>query len=159
MTERILIIGSGAREHAIAAALARSPQSPELLCFGPARTPGIAAFTRAYTTGNVTDPAAIVAFAREHSPTLAIIGPEAPLAAGVADALWAAKVPTVGPTQSLARIESSKSFARSLLERHVIPGNPAFQRFTSLEGVEAFLDRLGDNHVIKDDGLAAGKGV
>ena len=159
MTERILIIGSGAREHAIAAALARSPQSPELLCFGGARNPGIAALTCAYASGNITDPAAVVAFAREHSSTLAIIGPEAPLAAGVADALWSAGIPTVGPTQSLARIESSKSFTRSLLDRHHISGNPIFQRFTSLDGVETLLDRLGDAHVIKDDGLAGGKGV
>ena len=159
MTERILIIGSGAREHAIAAALARSPQQPKLLCFGTVRNPGIAALTRVYIVGNITDPAAVTAFAREHKATLAIIGPEAPLAAGVADALWSVSIPTVGPTQSLARIESSKSFTRSLLDRHHIPGNPIFQRFTSLEGVEALLDRLGDNHVIKDDGLAAGKGV
>jgi len=159
MTERILIIGSGAREHAIAAALARSPQSPELLCFGSARNPGIAALTLAYTTGNINDPAAVLAFAHEHFPTLAIIGPEAPLAAGVADALWSASIPTVGPTASLARLESSKSFTRSLLDRHHIPVNPIFQRFTSLDGVEPFLDRLGDAHVIKDDGLAGGKGV
>jgi phosphoribosylamine--glycine ligase len=159
MTERILIIGSGAREHAIAAALARSPQQPEVLCFGTVRNPGIAALTRVYIVGNITDPAAVTAFAREHKATLAIIGPEAPLAAGVADALWSVSIPTVGPTQSLARIESSKSFTRTLLDRHHIPGNPIFQRFTSLEGVEALLDRLGDNHVIKDDGLAAGKGV
>jgi phosphoribosylamine---glycine ligase len=159
MTERILIIGSGAREHAIAAALTRSPQHPELLCFGSARNPGIAALTSAYASGNINDPAAIVAFARDHKPTLAVIGPEAPLAAGVADALWTATIPTVGPTASLARLESSKSFTRSLLDRHHIPVNPIFQRFTSLDGVEAFLDRLGDAHVIKDDGLAGGKGV
>ncbi len=159
MQERILILGSGAREHAITATLARSPQRPELLCFGSARNPGIAALTSAYATGNITDPAAVIAFALEHKPTLAIIGPEAPLAAGVADALWSAHIPTVGPTQSLARIESSKSFTRSLLDRHHIPGNPIFQRFTSLDGVEALLDRLGDAHVIKDDGLAGGKGV
>src|SRR6185437_8264308 len=120
MTERILIIGSGAREHAIAVALARSPQQPELLCFGSAHNPGITALTCAYTFGNITDAAAVVAFALEHNPTLAIIGPEAPLAAGVADALWSASIPTVGPTQSLARIESSKSFTRSLLDRHHI---------------------------------------
>ncbi|HEX5283474.1 MAG TPA: phosphoribosylamine--glycine ligase [Bryocella sp.] len=157
--ERILIVGSGAREHAIAVALARSTQQPELVCFGSTRNPGIAALTQGYAAGTVTDPSAIVAFALEHQSTLAIIGPEAPLAAGVADALWSAKIPTVGPTTSLARIESSKSFTRSLLERHRIPGNPMFQRFTSLDGVGALLDRLGDNHVIKDDGLAGGKGV
>ncbi len=159
MEERILIIGSGAREHAIAAALARSPQAPELLCFGSTRNPGIAALAHAYTTGNINDPAAVTAFAREHNATLAIIGPEAPLAAGVADALWSVHIAVVGPTQSLARIESSKSFTRSLLDRHSIPGNPLFRRFTSLEGVELFLDKLGDQHVIKDDGLAGGKGV
>lgn len=157
--ERILIIGSGAREHAVAVALARSTQQPELLCFGSARNPGIGSLTQAYAAGDITDPKAVVAFALEHQPTLAIIGPEAPLAAGVADALCAANIPTVGPTQTLARVESSKSFTRSLIERHHIPVNPVFQRFTSMDGVEELLDRLGDQHVIKDDGLAGGKGV
>jgi phosphoribosylamine--glycine ligase len=159
MTERILILGSGAREHAIAAALARSPQAPELLGFGSTRNPGIAALTRAYAAGSTSDPAAVIAFAREHRATLAIIGPEAPLAAGVADALWSAHIPTVGPTRSLARLESSKSFTRDLLARHHIHGNPLFARFTSVQGVDLFLDRLGEHYVIKDDGLAGGKGV
>jgi phosphoribosylamine--glycine ligase len=161
--ETILLIGSGAREHALAATLARSPQKPALLCFGSTRNPGIAALTHAYTTGDLTSAAAILAFAREHKPTLAIIGPEAPLAAGIADALWSAGIPTVGPTAQLAHIESSKGFARDLLHRHNIPGNPIFQRFNSRSemeaAAEAMLARLGDNHVIKDDGLAGGKGV
>jgi phosphoribosylamine--glycine ligase len=159
LTERILIVGSGAREHAIAAALARSPQRPELLCFSGAVNPGIAQFCVAYGTGSITDPAAAVAFAQEHGPTLAVIGPEAPLAAGVADALWAAGIGVVGPTQSLARIESSKAFTRELVAKHGIPGNPFFQRFKSMDGVEEVLARYPMRHVIKDDGLAGGKGV
>ena len=159
MSETILIVGSGAREHAIAAALARSPQRPALLCFGSTRNPGIRALCRAYAVGSVTDVAAIAAFAAAHSPTLAVIGPEAPLAAGVADALLAMKIAVVGPTQQLARIESSKSFARELLAKYKIPGNPFYQRFNSLEGVEEMLARYAGRHVIKDDGLAGGKGV
>jgi phosphoribosylamine--glycine ligase len=159
MSERILIVGSGAREHAIAAALARSPQKPELICFGSARNPGIAALCAQYAVGKITDAAAVSAFAKEQGVTLAVIGPEAPLAAGVADSLWAAGVPVVGPTKLLARIESSKGFARELLAKHEIPGNPFYQRFDSMEGVESVLRKLAGGHVIKDDGLAGGKGV
>jgi len=159
MSETVLIVGSGAREHAIAAALARSPQRPVLLCFGSARNPGIVALCRDYQVGSVTDAASICLFAAAHLPTLAVVGPEAPLAAGVADALLAMQIPVVGPTQSLARIESSKSFARELLAKYKIPGNPFFQRFTSMEGVEELLARTAGRHVIKDDGLAGGKGV
>jgi len=159
MNETILIVGSGAREHAIAAALARSSHHPNLVCFSGARNPGIAGLCSDYGIGNITNPPEVAAFARERHATLAVIGPEAPLAAGVADALWAAKVPVVGPTQSLARIESSKGFARELLAKYKISGNPFFQRFTSLDGLENLLARYPNRHVIKDDGLAGGKGV
>jgi phosphoribosylamine---glycine ligase len=159
MSETILIVGSGAREHAIAAALARSSPSPKLACFSGARNPGIASLSSAYGIGSITDPAEVVAFALAQHVTMAIIGPEAPLAAGVADALWAVKVPVIGPTQSLARIESSKGFARELLAKHKIPGNPFFQRFASLDGLDKVFARYANRHVIKDDGLAGGKGV
>ncbi len=159
MNETILIVGSGAREHAIAAALARSSPPPKLVCFSGARNPGIASLSSAYGIGSITNPAEVVAFAREQCATMAVIGPEAPLAAGVADTLWAAKVPVIGPTQSLARIESSKGFARELLAKHKIPGNPFFQRFASLDGLEEVFARYANRHVIKDDGLAGGKGV
>jgi phosphoribosylamine--glycine ligase len=159
MSETILIVGSGAREHAIAAALARSPQQPKLVCFSGARNPGIASLCFAYGIGSITSPAEVAAFAGKQHATMAVIGPEAPLAEGVADALWAAKVPVVGPTQSLARIESSKGFTRELLVKYKIPGNPFFQRFTSLDGIEEVFARYANRHVIKDDGLAGGKGV
>ena len=159
MNETILIVGSGAREHAIAIALARSPQQHKLVCFSTARNPGIVSLCCAYGIGSITDPAAVVAFAREQQATMAVLGPEAPLAAGVADALWSAKIPVVGPTQSLARIESSKGFARELLAKYKIAGNPFFQRFESLDGAQDVLESYPNQHVIKDDGLAGGKGV
>jgi phosphoribosylamine--glycine ligase len=159
MKDTILIVGSGAREHAIAIALARSSQHPTLVCFSGARNPGIVLLCSAYGIGSITDPVAVVTFALEQRATMAVLGPEAPLAAGVADALWAAGVPVVGPTQSLARIESSKGFARELLAKYNIPGNPFFRRFESLDGIEAVLQLYPNQHVIKDDGLAGGKGV
>ncbi len=159
MSESILIVGSGAREHAIAMALARSPQRPALLCYSGARNPGIASLCVEYGVGSITEPGAVAAFARRHQATLAVIGPEAPLAEGVADALWMAGVPVVGPSLSLARIESSKGFTRELLARYGIPGNPFFQRFSSMEGLQPVLERYAGRHVIKDDGLAGGKGV
>ena len=157
--ERILIVGSGAREHAIAVALARSPQQPVLLCFASARNPGMAALCTEYGVGVITSAAHVVSFAQGHGATMAIIGPEAPLAAGVTDALWDAGIRTVGPTQKLARIESSKGFTRNLLADNGIEGNPFFRRFTSLDGVAETIAQWSGKHVIKDDGLAGGKGV
>jgi phosphoribosylamine--glycine ligase len=108
--------------------------------------------------GNYTDLAAIVSFAQAHKVGFAVIGPEDPLNNGVVDALKKAGIPAVGPTQSLARLETSKSFTRDLVEKYQIPGNPRFRNFSSLTGIEAFLNEL-DGVVVKPDGLTGGKGV
>ncbi len=165
MRETVLIVGSGAREHAIAVTLSRSPQAPDLLCFSGTHNPGIEGLCRRYRTGDVTNGEAVATFAKDEGATLAVIGPEAPLAAGVADVLWSAGISTVGPTRSLARLESSKSFTRELLAKYNIGGNPKFRRFAPDAGgdplgeAKVLLHELGAGHVIKADGLAGGKGV
>jgi len=157
---RVLVIGSGAREHAICVALARSPQQPALLCFGSAQNPGIRGLCCEYTVGKLNDAAAISQFASAHKVGLAVVGPEAPLEAGATDALVAAGVAVVGPTQALAQIESSKAFALQLLKKYGMAGLPDFQEFTSLDGAREYLHKLGEgNYVIKADGLCGGKGV
>jgi len=94
----------------------------------------------------------------EERPDFVIVGPEEPLAAGIVDALQKIGIPCVGPTQSLARLESSKAFTRELLSRNQIPGNPQFKSFASTEGIAEYLRELGE-YVIKPDGLTGGKGV
>jgi len=154
----VLLIGNGAREHAIAEAVARSCRSPRLYAFMKSNNPGIASLSQEIRIGKYDDPGAIVAFAKEVQVDLAVIGPEDPLSHGVADALLAAGIPAVGPTRTLARLETSKSFTRNILEQYKIPGNPRFRNFTSLDGIAAFMDGL-PGIVLKPDGLTGGKGV
>ena len=159
MKHKILVIGSGAREHAIVRALGRSPQDKEIFCLASNMNPGIAELCDEILIGNFNDPEFVVSYAKETDATLAIVGPENPLAAGVADALWGAGVKTVGPKKDLAQLETSKAFTRNLLKEYDIPGGPKYQTFDSLDGVTDFLNELGENYVVKYDGLAGGKGV
>jgi phosphoribosylamine--glycine ligase len=159
MVNKILVIGSGAREHAIVRALDRSHQEKEIFCLASNMNPGIAALCDELLIGNFNDPDFVVSYAQETGATLTIIGPENPLANGVTDALWSGGVKVVGPKKNLAQLETSKAFARDLLKEYDIPGGPQYQTFNSLAGVTEFLNVLGKSYVVKYDGLAGGKGV
>jgi phosphoribosylamine--glycine ligase len=154
----ILLIGNGAREHALAEAITRSPQKPQLFSFMKSNNPGIASLSVKTILGSYSDLEAITGFAKQNKIEFAVIGPEDPLNNGVADALAKINIPAVGPTKSLARLETSKSFTRNLVSKYNIPGNPRFQVFTAISGVEAFLNEL-EGIVLKPDGLTGGKGV
>ncbi len=156
---RILIIGSGAREHALARSLAASPSSPELACFAGTANPGISRLCGHYRTGSMTGTKEMLEFAGMVSPDLAVIGPEAPLEAGAADGLRSAGIPTVGPGSVPARIETSKVFARDLLRQVCPEASPDYHRVTSLEEAREALRQLGEDYVIKEEGLRGGKGV
>lgn len=156
----ILIIGSGAREHAMASALHRSPQKPAIFCCGVSTNPGIKQMARNYWVGDICDAKAVAEIAKEWGIGLAIIGPEAALEKGVADALWGVAIPVIGPRKTMARIETSKEFARELMKKYDIPGLPKYRGFHNMQGVKEYLEELGvDGYVIKADGLMGGKGV
>jgi phosphoribosylamine--glycine ligase len=155
----ILLIGAGAREHAIAKALIRSPQKISLYCCGPLVNPGIKENSIDYCLCESTDCETILEQAKSWKIDWAIIGPEAPLEQGLADLLWQENIPTIGPKKALARIESSKKFARQLMQQYQISGLPVWKEFSSLEGVETALSDLENNYVIKANGLMSGKGV
>ncbi len=159
MVNKILVIGSGAREHAIVRALNRSHQEKEIFCIASNMNPGIAELCDELLIGNFNDPDFVVNYTNEIGVTLAIIGPENPLENGVADALWSVKVKVVGPKKNLAKLETSKAFTRDLLKEYDIPGGPKYRTFDSMNGVAEFLNELGENYVVKYDGLAGGKGV
>jgi phosphoribosylamine--glycine ligase len=156
----ILIIGSGAREHAIAIALHRSSPQPHIFCCGTSLNPGIKQMAYNYWVGDINEVDSIVQIAKAWQIGLVIIGPESPLEKGLADALWRASIPTVGPKQKLAKIETSKAFARDLMQRHAIPGLPRYRVFHEANGISEFLIELGEgNYVVKANGLMGGKGV
>ncbi|MCK5613913.1 phosphoribosylamine--glycine ligase [Candidatus Pacearchaeota archaeon] len=155
---KILLIGNGAREHAMAEAFKKSPKCDELLVFASAMNPAIRDLTSVYHVGNLNDTKAIQEFAAEHKPDFAVIGPENPLANGVVDALKLIGILSASPTKQMAQLESSKSFTRELLDKYNVPGGPQFKTFISDEGMMEFASELGEI-VVKADGLQGGKGV
>ena len=155
----ILLIGSGAREHALARAIDRSSNDNNLYCVASNMNPGIAQICTEIVVDNINDPNIILGYAKQFRSSMVIIGPENPLENGVSDLLNNSGIKVVGPNRRLAQIETSKSFARDLLKEHGVPGGPRYKTFDSMKNVESFLLELGDRFVVKYDGLAGGKGV
>ena len=156
---QILLLGNGAREHAIAEAIVNSPQKPKLFSYMKANNPGIAKLSEQVQIGKYDDLEEIENFSKSVAIDIAVIGPEDPLQNGVVDALEQIEIPCVGPKKELSRLETSKSFTRLLMKKYNIPGSPKFKVFESLEGVREFLEELNPNIVVKPDGLTGGKGV
>ena len=136
MSKKVLLIGNGAREHAISEALMRSPQHVELTVIGSALNPKISDVAARYEVGSVTDLEFIQGIANDVRPDFAIVGPEAPIAAGVVDMLLENEIPSCSPMKTVARLESSKSFTRDLLAKYSIYGNPKFKVFFDEKGLE-----------------------
>jgi len=151
----VLIIGSGGREHALAWKLAQSPRVKKIYC-APGNA-GTAEVAENIAIG-VMDFPALVNFAKEKSIALTVVGPDDPLAAGVADAFQAAGLPVFGPTASAARFEASKSYAKDFMQRHGIP-TARYAVFTESAAARAFCEVSKFPLVVKADGLALGKGV
>ena len=152
---RILVIGGGGREHAIVAKLAESPLAEKI--FVSPGNGGTAAIAE-HVTLDVENGEAVAAFARDNDVELVVIGPEAPLVAGVADAVRAAGIAAFGPGASGARLEGSKAFSKDLMSRYDLPTGFS-AAFTSEADALAYLAEVGAPIVVKADGLAAGKGV
>jgi phosphoribosylamine--glycine ligase len=152
---KLLVIGSGGREHALAWRLAKSSR-PQTIYVAPgnvgiARAPGIENLP-------VTNPLTLAVFAEREKIHLTIVGPETPLAAGIVDLFRARGLKIFGPTRKAAQLESSKDFAKRFMLRHKIP-TAAFETFTDAAAAHAFAEKKGAPIVVKADGLAAGKGV
>ncbi|RMF05681.1 phosphoribosylamine--glycine ligase [Candidatus Woesearchaeota archaeon] len=158
MTVRVLLVGNGGREHAIAEATVMSPTDVKLYAIMSYKNPGIAKLCDDYRIADLTNFVAMKEFIQRIRPNFAIIGPEAPLGAGIADFFEEYNIPTVGPKKSLARLETSKAFTRELMQKYNIEGLPRFRVFESSEGLTEYLEELGQV-VVKPDGLTGGKGV
>ncbi len=152
---KVLVVGSGGREHALCWAIAASPMLTKLYC-SPG-TPGIAAVAECVDIGVLEIPT-LVGFAQDNAIDLVIPGPEAPLVAGLTDAMEAAGIACCGPTKAAAQLEGSKTFTKEICDAASIP-TALWERFEDADAARAFIHKRGAPLVVKADGLAAGKGV
>jgi len=155
---KILVVGGGGREHAIAAALARNTTT-EVFSVMPKRNPGIEALAKDILPAKETEVDRIVSYAQEKGLEYAFIGPEAPLEAGIVDALEDAGIPCVGPARSAAQIETDKAFCREMMERNSIEGCPKYRVFHNTDEAVDFIQSFEGDLVVKPIGLTGGKGV
>ena len=157
-----LLVGNGAREHAIAESICRSG-GVRLFAFMSANNPGIAALCKksggAAGTGDIHSPEQVLKFAKKHAPDLAFPSPDAVLAAGVTDALVASGIPCAAPTKEAARLEWDKSYCRELLKDYKVQGQPKFGIFNNAAEASSFIDSLSGSVAVKPSGLTGGKGV
>ena len=152
---KILVIGAGGREHAIALKVAESKKAEKI--YAIPGNPGIAEVAECHSI-DIMDSEAVVVFAKEKSIDLVIIGPENPLANGIVDVLEDAGIRSFGPNAKAAKFEASKIFTRKFIEKYELPG-AEFEEFTDFEKARSYIEKKGVPIVVKADGLAAGKGV
>jgi phosphoribosylamine--glycine ligase len=152
---KILVIGGGGREHALAWKLAQS-ERVQRVYVAPGN--GGTAADKRLVNVNITDPETLAQFALAEKITLTVVGPEGPLSQGVVDVFRSHGLRIFGPTQAAAQLESSKAFSKNFMKRHGIP-TAAYETFTDIAAAHAYIDKLGAPIVVKADGLAAGKGV
>lgn len=153
---KVLLVGSGGREHAIGWKLVQSPRVRELISLPG--NPGLAGLGPVVEGIRAEDVGAIAAMARVHGIDLVVVGPEAPLAAGLADALRRLKIPVFGPSRVAAMLESSKTFAKQVMAKAGVPTGKS-ETFSTTAAAQSQLEELSPPYVIKADGLAGGKGV
>ncbi|MBI4393547.1 MAG: phosphoribosylamine--glycine ligase [Euryarchaeota archaeon] len=153
---KVLLLGAGGREHAMAAALVRS--GADLVAIGKNRNPGIVRIAETFHQGEESDAKLVVEVAQRNHVGLAVAGPEAPLASGVTDALEDAGIRVASPSKAAAEIETDKGFCRRLLEKHGVPGAVRFREFVNADGLADFIGALGAV-AVKPIGLTGGKGV
>ena len=157
--KKVLVVGSGAREVAISRCISQSSIKNSLFCVSKDINPQIFDLCKDYFVTDLANISDIVSYSRKNKIDFAIIGPENPLANGIVNELENVGIGCVGPKKEVALIETSKTFARKIIDLCCPEKNPQRKEFSSIEGVESFIKQLGGEYVIKFDGLMGGKGV